>query len=134
VTSGLGGVLPRGIPLGRVESLAEADAGWRKSYWLEPFVEPGSVTHVLVALDGGVAPDEATDPGGMAGDLSRLWPEDSIGTAEELLERADVREDSLALLRDSVDALRVRLERREDGTDPGMEPATGGESAAGGGG
>ena len=142
VTSGLGGVLPRGIPVGRVESLAEADAGWRKSYWLEPFVEPGSVTHVLVALDGGVAPsgpgpvtgsDSAAAgdsiPGPVAGDLSYLWPEDSIGTAEELRGRAAHRADSLALLRDSVERLRARLERLErSATD------TAGEGAEGGGG
>lgn len=50
VTSGRGGVYPRGIPVGTVDSLAEEEAGWRKSYWIRPAVEVGSVTHVLVAL------------------------------------------------------------------------------------
>lgn len=51
VTSGLGGVYPRGIPVGTVLELAEAEGRWRKSYWLRPAVEPGSVTHVLVAVE-----------------------------------------------------------------------------------
>jgi len=48
MTSGRGGVYPRGIPIGTVESLAEREGGWRKAYWLRPGVRVGSVTHVLV--------------------------------------------------------------------------------------
>lgn len=50
VTSGLGGMYPRGIPIGRVHSEAEAEAGWRRSYWLLPAVAPGSVTHAQVMI------------------------------------------------------------------------------------
>jgi len=50
VTSGLGGVFPRGIPIGRVDGVAEVQAQWRKSYWLEPMVEPASASHVLVQV------------------------------------------------------------------------------------
>lgn len=68
VTSGLGGVFPRGIPIGSVEREAEARAGWRRSYWLRPFVEPGQATHVLVLVSGSEMLDE-----------SDWWePEDSI--------------------------------------------------------
>jgi rod shape-determining protein MreC len=49
-TSGLGGVFPRGIPVGWVESLADTAAGWRKDYRIRPVVEPGSATYVLVVL------------------------------------------------------------------------------------
>lgn len=70
VTSGLGGVFPRGIPLGRVDGLAEAEAGWRKSYWLRPAVEPGTATHVLVGVQAGMED--------IPGNLSSLWPADSI--------------------------------------------------------
>ncbi len=49
VTSGRGGVYPRGIPVGRVDGLAEAEGGWRKTYWIRPAVAVGSVRHVLVS-------------------------------------------------------------------------------------
>jgi rod shape-determining protein MreC len=66
ITSGLGGLIPRGIPIGTVESTAEVQGTWRKSYWLRPAVEPGSVTHVLVETAGG------------PGDLTSLWEGDPI--------------------------------------------------------
>ena len=53
VTSGLGGMFPRGIPIGRIDATAEVQDSWRKSYWLRPMVDPGSVTHVLVETVGG---------------------------------------------------------------------------------
>ena len=53
VTSGLGGIFPRGLPIGTIEDLEEADAGWRKSYWVRPSVDPGSVIHALVAVGEG---------------------------------------------------------------------------------
>jgi cell shape-determining protein MreC len=63
VTSGRGGVYPRGILVGTVVGVEEADTGWRKSYLLRPAVRPEAVTHVLVGI-----PSE----GGME-DLSLLW-------------------------------------------------------------
>ncbi|NIR60709.1 MAG: hypothetical protein GWO02_14985, partial [Gammaproteobacteria bacterium] len=65
VTSGRGGIYPRGIPLGTVVGIEEADTGWRKSYLLRPSVRPESVLHVLVGI--------RKDRGG-EGDLSNLWP------------------------------------------------------------
>lgn len=50
VTSGRGGVYPRGIAIGSVDGLAEEEGGWRKTYWIRPAVAAGSVTHVLVAV------------------------------------------------------------------------------------
>ena len=49
VTSGRGQLIPRGIPLGAVLGIEEADTGWRKSYLLRPSVRPESARHVLVA-------------------------------------------------------------------------------------
>jgi cell shape-determining protein MreC len=86
VTSNLSGVWPRGVPIGKVEGLAEADAGWRKSYWLRPMVEVGSVTHVLV----GVNPER---------DLYGVWPIASLLTDAELALQIRARTDSLQLLR-----------------------------------
>jgi len=60
VTSGRGTVYPRGIPLGVVLGIEDADTGWRKSYLVRPAVRPEGVTHVLVALSAG-------------GDVAKLW-------------------------------------------------------------
>ena len=72
VTSGRGGVFPRGIMIGTVLGIEEADTGWRKSYLLRPAVRPESAAQVLVGV-------------GRAGnaDLSILWhvsaPPDPLG-------------------------------------------------------
>jgi len=63
VTSGRGGVYPRGIPIGVVLGIDEADTGWRKNYVLRPLVRPESVSHVLVGRAG----EEG------ASDASTLW-------------------------------------------------------------
>ncbi len=51
-TSGLGGVYPRGIPIGRVRGLFAEREGWSKTYLLEPAVHPATVSHVLILLAG----------------------------------------------------------------------------------
>ena len=71
VTSGLGAFFPRGIPVGKIDRLLETEGSWRKSFWIEPMVEPGSITHVLVLTDGS------------EGDISGAWPIDSLVTREE---------------------------------------------------
>lgn len=97
LTSGLG-VFPRGIPIGTVAGVAEVEGRWRKSYWLRPMVEPGSVTHVLVAVGQPIA------------DLSSAWLADSVVAADPGLFREQAHRDSLTALTDSVRALRARLE------------------------
>lgn len=83
VTSGRGGIYPRGIPIGTVLALEGAEAGWRKSYWLAPVVRPGSVTHALVGVRpraGEEAAEDSGAAGGQAGlDLAPVWRE---GTSE----------------------------------------------------
>lgn len=74
VTSGRGGVYPRGILLGIVLGIEEADTGWRKSYLLRPAVRPEAVTHVLV----GVPNENGYD------DLSPLWS-GGAGTATDTM-------------------------------------------------
>ena len=69
VTSALGGVYPRGIPIGTVMEEAESRAGWRRSYWLRPFVSPGEATHVLVLV-----PDEG------ANDVTDVWSQAKPGS------------------------------------------------------
>lgn len=84
VTSGLGGIFPRGVPIGLVSGLAEAEGGWRKSYWLRALAEPGVATHVLVAIG---------DTEGRPMDLSPVWPADSVTTEQELAARERARSD-----------------------------------------
>lgn len=72
VTTGRGGIYPRGIPLGTVVGIDEADTGWRKSYLLRPMVRPEGVTHVIVAVQRE----------SRGGDLSPLWqPDEPADTA-----------------------------------------------------
>jgi rod shape-determining protein MreC len=53
VSSGRGNLFPRGIFLGTVIGIEEADTGWRKSYLIRPGVRPESVSHVMVAVREG---------------------------------------------------------------------------------
>jgi len=49
VSSGLGGVYPRGIPIGTVLAELKSDAGgWERTYVLKPAVRPADVTSVLI--------------------------------------------------------------------------------------
>ncbi len=50
VTSGLGGVFPRGIPIGKVAETIAAKEGWSRSYLVEPAVYPEGVQEVLVLV------------------------------------------------------------------------------------
>ncbi len=50
VTSGLGGLYPRGIRIGVVIEESGSQEGWQRSYWLRPSVSPGEATHVMVLL------------------------------------------------------------------------------------
>lgn len=81
VTSGLGGVYPRGIPIGTIDGVADYQGAWRKSYWLRPRVLPGSVTHVLVPV--GTPPEDGI-----------TWPEPTTGSGLE--EAVDTLADSLS--------------------------------------
>lgn len=47
-TSGLGGVFPRGIPVGTVTAIGQDEMGYERVYRIRPFVNPGRVSHVLV--------------------------------------------------------------------------------------
>lgn len=47
-TSGLGGVLPRGIPIGTVVGVAAEAEGWERTYLVRPAVHPAAVTHVMI--------------------------------------------------------------------------------------
>ena len=47
LTSGLGGVLPRGLPVGIVIGIA-SETEWERTYLVRPAAPPGAVSHVMV--------------------------------------------------------------------------------------
>lgn len=51
-TSGLGGVFPRGIPVGTVLAELQSNQGWARSYLIRPMVTPGQLDGVMVVLRG----------------------------------------------------------------------------------
>ncbi|MDZ4673593.1 MAG: rod shape-determining protein MreC [Gemmatimonadota bacterium] len=64
VTSGLTGVYPRGIPIGRVVGIRSEQLGWERVYRLAPVAIPGGVSHVLI--------------GRFQADSLAAWPSDSL--------------------------------------------------------
>ena len=85
LSSGLGGVYPKGIPVGTVTGVVREQAGWERIYRLLPAANPGAVAHVLVL----VSPPGAS--------MERAFPSDSALLAMRLDSIARVREaDSVA--------------------------------------
>lgn len=107
VTSNLGGVFPRGIPIGEVESLADEEGTWSKSFWLAPRVRPGSATHVLVLTEA------------VGDDVMRIWVADSLAA------------DSLATEDDPVEGPAV-IEGPATADSSAVEGPADGNSASGG--
>jgi rod shape-determining protein MreC len=85
LSSGLGGVYPKGIPVGTVTRVVREQAGWERVYRLLPAANPAGVAHVLVL----VSPPGAS--------MERAFPSDSALLAMRLDSIARVREaDSIA--------------------------------------
>jgi rod shape-determining protein MreC len=89
LSSGLGGVYPKGIPVGTVTGVVREQAGWERVYRLFPAANPGAVAHVLVLIS----------PPGTS--LERAFPSDSALLAIRLdsIARAQ-RADSVAATED----------------------------------
>lgn len=69
LTSGQGGVFPRGIPVGEIIEIRDTEAGWSKSYLVEPAAYPDAVREVMVLVEGTRGddmrpPGEPSDSGG----------------------------------------------------------------------
>ena len=91
LSSGLGGVYPKGIPVGTVTGVAREQAGWERVYRLLPAASPGAIAHVLVL----VSPPGAS--------LERAFPSDSALQAARLDSVAQAgRSDSVAAAKDSA--------------------------------
>src|SRR5918999_5752761 len=85
LSSGLGGVFPKGIPVGTVTGTVREEAGWERVYRLRPAANPGSAAHVLILS------------GTRTGDLASAFPSDSLLEALRLDSIARVlRADSIA--------------------------------------
>jgi rod shape-determining protein MreC len=52
VASGLGGVFPRGIPIGTVMGVLRQEEGWERTYLLKPAAHPMTISHVIVLSTG----------------------------------------------------------------------------------
>ncbi len=58
VTTGLFGIYPPGIPVGRVQAVSGVESGWQKSYLVEPIVRPEQVDVALVWSRAALSPNE----------------------------------------------------------------------------
>jgi rod shape-determining protein MreC len=102
LSSGLGGVYPKGVPLGRVVGVEREQSGWERVYRLQPAANPGAVSHVLVLTGEHVAPVAVAFPGDSiraalhADSLHKLFVRDSTQRAAA---------ESLSVLRRRVDSL-----------------------------
>lgn len=74
VTSGLGGVFPRGIPIGVVVDTAGEAKGWGRTYLVRPAIHPAQLSHVMIL----------TTPRPAGADLRNAFtvPQDSAVTGE----------------------------------------------------
>ncbi len=89
ISSGLGGVYPRGIPLGTVLGIAREQAGWERVYRMRPAANPSSVSDVMILR----APRAAS--------VQSAYPGDSLLAA--------LRADTLRRLRLADSLLRVHI-------------------------
>ena len=114
LSSGLGGVYPKGIPVGTVTGLVREQAGWERVYRLLPAANPGSVGHVLILDRPAILRSRAA------------FPSDSLLQAQRLdsLLRAR-RADSLAQAAQGRGGRPPRLARRVGSARPdsGAAPA-----------
>jgi rod shape-determining protein MreC len=55
LSSGLGGVYPRGLPVGRVIGVLREQPGWERIYLVRPAANLAAVSHVLILRGSGVA-------------------------------------------------------------------------------
>ncbi|HEX2722111.1 MAG TPA: rod shape-determining protein MreC [Gemmatimonadaceae bacterium] len=83
VSSGLGGVWPRGIPIGRVLSEISTAEGWARTYLLKPVVSPADVGAVMILRNDRISKG-----------FENVWS--SVAAAEAAAQRIVVAGDSAA--------------------------------------
>ena len=125
LSSGLGGVYPKGIPVGTVTGVIREQAGWERVYRLLPAANPGSAAHVLVLVatsEADLAPAFPSDSALLAARLdsiARVRRADSLAEAARMARAA--RAESLAVIRRDTAA---RARPRPAPRPPARPPAT----------
>lgn len=99
LSSGLGGVFPKGIPVGTVTGTLREEAGWERVYRLRPAANPGSAAHVLILLGSRPLDLASAFPSDSQLEAMRL---DSIARAERAESLAQAARAARAARRDSV--------------------------------
>ena len=124
VTSGLGGVYPRGIPIGTVLSEVKTAEAWARTYLLRPMVMPADVNNVMILM-----------PKRTASGVDNVWQiAASIDSATKRVAEAG---DSIARAQAAAEAQarRVALDSTQAaaaqaaGVTPGAVPLGGGAAA-----
>jgi rod shape-determining protein MreC len=112
LSSGLGGVYPKGIPVGTVTGVVREQAGWERVYRLLPAANPGAVAHVLVLVSPPGTSLEPAFPSDSALQAIRLDSITKARLADSLAAEKVRRADSLAAAKarraDSLAAARAR--------------------------
>ncbi|MGH7580677.1 MAG: rod shape-determining protein MreC, partial [Gemmatimonadales bacterium] len=96
ISSGLGGVYPKGIPVGTVTGVVREQAGWERVYRLMPAADPGAVAHVLVLVSSAGTNQERAFPSDSALEAMRLDSIARVRVADSLAAAKVRRADSLA--------------------------------------
>ena len=111
VSSGLGGVWPRGIPIGKVLEEVKTSEGWARTYLIKPAVSPADVGAVMI-----LRPERATKP------FENVWA--SVVGADEAAKRIVSAGDSSAKAAALAEAAarRAALAPKTDTTAGGQIP------------
>lgn len=113
VSSGLGGVWPRGIPIGKVLEEVKTSEGWARTYLIKPAVSPADVGAVMI-----IRPERSTKP------FENVWT--TVVGAEEAAKRIVSAGDSSA----KAAALAEAAARRA-ALAPGSDTTAGGQIPGG---
>jgi rod shape-determining protein MreC len=120
VSSGVGGVYPRGIPVGTVIAEIKTSEGWARTYLVRPAVKPFDITSVLVL-----------QPKRVVAGVQSVWGEDSAHrSAAAAAADSAARGGVIVIPRDTIPDMPADTSDSGDAGETG--DAGGGGGAAGG--